>query len=67
MPLIVNTNIMSLNAQRNVSKTNSGLATAIQRLSSGIRVNSAKDDAAGLAVAETLNAKVRGNAVAAYS
>lgn len=64
MPLIVNTNIMSLNAQRNVSKTNAGLATAIQRLSSGIRVNSAKDDAAGLAVAETLNAKVRGNAVA---
>ncbi len=64
MPMVINTNIMSLNAQRNLNKTNSDLATALQRLSSGLRVNSAKDDAAGLAVAETLTSKVRGNAVA---
>jgi flagellin len=62
--MIINTNIMSLNAQRNLNKTNADLATALQRLSSGLRVNSAKDDAAGLAVAETLTSKVRGNAVA---
>jgi len=49
MAMVINTNMMSLNAQRNVSKTNSGLATAMERLSSGLRVNSAKDDAAGLA------------------
>ena len=64
MPMVINTNIMSLNAQRNLNKTNADLATALQRLSSGLRVNSAKDDAAGLAVAETLTSKVRGNAVA---
>jgi flagellin len=55
---------MSLNAQRNLNSTNSALATSLQRLSSGLRVNSAKDDAAGLAIAETLTSKVRGNAVA---
>ncbi len=64
MPMVINTNIMSLNAQRNLNKTNGELATALQRLSSGLRVNSAKDDAAGLAIAETLTSKVRGNAVA---
>lgn len=64
MALIVNTNIMSLNAQRNISKTNIGLALAIQRLSSGLRINSARDDAAGLALAENATAQIRGNAVA---
>jgi flagellin len=62
--MVINTNVMSLNAQRNLNSTNSALATSLQRLSSGLRVNSAKDDAAGLAIAETLTSKVRGNAVA---
>ena len=61
---VVNTNIMSLNAQRNLYTNNAGLATSIQRLSSGLRVNSAKDDAAGLAIAERMNAQVRGMNVA---
>ena len=64
MPMVINTNTMSLNAQRNLSKSNTALATSLQRLSSGLRVNSAKDDAAGLAIAETLTSKIRGNAVA---
>ncbi|TXF11796.1 flagellin [Pelomicrobium methylotrophicum] len=60
MALVVNTNIASLNAQRNLSTSQSQLQTAIQRLSSGLRVNSAKDDAAGLAVAESFTAQIRG-------
>ena len=60
----INTNLVSLNAQRNVSTSQSSLATSMQRLSSGLRVNSAKDDAAGLAIAERMNAQVRGMAVA---
>ncbi len=60
MALIINSNIMSLNAQRNVSKTNSMLATSIQRLSSGLRINSAKDDAAGLYSVERMTADIRG-------
>lgn len=64
MPQVVNTNLMSLNAQRNLSKTQNMLAQSIQRLSSGLRVNSAKDDAAGLAIAERMNAQVRGMNVA---
>jgi len=64
MPQIINTNLPSLNAQRNLSTTNGQLAQAIQRLSSGLRVNSAKDDAAGLAIAERMNAQVRGMNVA---
>ncbi|MDH4190152.1 MAG: flagellin [Betaproteobacteria bacterium] len=64
MPSIVNTNLYSLNAQRNLSVSQSGLATAMQRLSSGLRVNSAKDDSAGLAIAERMNAQVRGMNVA---
>lgn len=60
----INTNLMSLNAQRNLSTSASSLATSIQRLSSGLRVNSAKDDAAGLAIAERMNSQVRGMAVA---
>ena len=60
MALVINSNIMSLNAQRNVSKTNDMLATSIQRLSSGLRINSAKDDAAGLYTVQRMTADVRG-------
>ena len=65
MAMSVNTNIVSLNAQRNLGTSQSSLATSMQRLSSGLRVNSAKDDAAGLAIAERMNASVRGLNVAA--
>jgi flagellin len=61
----VNTNVISLNAQRNLGTSQSSLATSMQRLSSGLRVNSAKDDAAGLAISERMNAQVRGLNVAA--
>ena len=61
---VINTNVMSLNAQRNLSTSNASLGNTIQRLSSGLRVNSAKDDAAGLAIAERMNAQVRGMNVA---
>lgn len=61
MALIVNTNIASLNAQRNLATNSSQLAVTLQRLSSGLRVNSAKDDAAGLAVSQALTAQIRGN------
>ncbi|HEX5686138.1 MAG TPA: flagellin domain-containing protein [Ideonella sp.] len=64
MPQTINTNIASLNAQRNLNSSQSALSTAMQRLSSGMRVNSAKDDAAGLAIAERMNAQVRGMNVA---
>ena len=64
MPQTINTNIASLNAQRNLNSSQSSLATSMQRLSSGLRVNSAKDDAAGLAIAERMNAQVRGMNVA---
>lgn len=64
MPQTINTNILSLNAQRSMSMSQSSLATSMQRLSSGLRVNSAKDDAAGLAIAERMNAQVRGMNVA---
>jgi flagellin len=64
MPLTINTNIASLNAQRNLNASQGSLATSMQRLSSGLRVNSAKDDAAGLAIAERMNAQVRGMNVA---
>ncbi|MDB5998704.1 MAG: flagellin [Rhizobacter sp.] len=64
MPQTINTNIASLNAQRNLSASQSSLTTSMQRLSSGLRVNSAKDDAAGLAIAERMNAQVRGMNVA---
>ena len=60
MPQTINTNLVSLNAQRNLSSSQSSLATSMQRLSSGLRVNSAKDDAAGLAIAERMNSQVRG-------
>jgi flagellin len=64
MSLSVNTNLYSLNAQRNVAHSQDGLGSAMQRLSSGLRVNSAKDDAAGLAIAERMNAQVKGMNVA---
>ncbi len=64
MALSVNTNVMSLAAQRNLSRNTTGLQTAIERLSSGLRVNSAKDDAAGLAIATRIDAQVRGLNVA---
>ncbi|MBQ0958445.1 flagellin FliC [Ideonella sp. 4Y11] len=60
----INTNVASLNAQRNLNGSQSSLATSMQRLSSGLRINSAKDDAAGLAIAERMNAQVRGMNVA---
>ncbi len=64
MPQTINTNLVSLNAQRNLTMSQSSLATSMQRLSSGLRVNSAKDDAAGLAIAERMNTQVRGMNVA---
>jgi flagellin len=64
MAQTINTNLVSLNAQRNLSGSQSSLATSMQRLSSGLRVNSAKDDAAGLAIAERMNSQVRGMNVA---
>ncbi len=60
---VINTNVMSLNAQRNLNKNALSLATSVERLSSGLRVNSAKDDAAGLAVGMTLESSVRSLAV----
>ncbi len=64
MASTINTNIASLNAQRNLGLSAGSLATSMQRLSSGLRVNSAKDDAAGLAIAERMNTQVRGLTVA---
>ncbi|MEP6875175.1 MAG: flagellin domain-containing protein [Burkholderiales bacterium] len=64
MPMTINTNLISMNAQRNLNMSQSALSTSMQRLSSGLRVNSAKDDAAGLAIAERMNSQVRGMNVA---
>ena len=64
MPQTINTNVSSLNAQRNLTTSQNSLATSMQRLSSGLRVNSARDDAAGLAIADRMNAQVRGINVA---
>jgi len=61
---MIMTNLASLNAQRNLNSSQSSLQTSLQRLSSGLRVNSAKDDAAGLAIAERMNAQVKGMNVA---
>jgi len=65
---VINTNVYSLNAQRNVAKNNVGLSSALERLSSGLRVNSAKDDAAGLAIglnmdsySRTISSRIRAN------
>jgi flagellin len=64
MAQVINTNIMSLNAQRNLNTSGTSLATTIQRLSSGMRINSAKDDAAGLAISERFSTQIRGLDVA---
>lgn len=64
MAQVIGTNISSLNAQRNMVSSQASLAQSMQRLSSGLRINSAKDDAAGLAIAERMNAQVRGMNVA---
>ncbi len=61
----INTNIASLNSQRNLNQSQSALATSMQRLSSGLRINSAKDDAAGLAISERFTSQIRGNNQAA--
>lgn len=60
MPQIINTNIASLNSQRNLNTSQTGLHTSLQRLSSGLRINSAKDDAAGLAISERMTSQIRG-------
>lgn len=60
MPQVINTNIASLNAQRNLNKSQGALNTALQRLSSGLRINSSKDDAAGMAIADRMTSQIRG-------
>ncbi|WP_019530934.1 flagellin [Dasania marina] len=65
MSQVVATNLASINAQRNLSKSGSSLATSLQRLSSGLRINSAKDDAAGLQISNQLTSQIRGTTVAA--
>ena len=62
---VINTNVASLNAQRNLSSSSAGLTTSLQRLSSGLRINSAKDDAAGMAISERMTAQIRGSNQAA--
>jgi flagellin len=64
MAAFINTNLSSLNAQRNLSASQSSLQTSLQRLSSGLRVNSSKDDAAGLAIADRMTSQIRGGEVA---
>ena len=60
MAMVINTNVASLNAQRNVSNTNMGLETSLERLSTGLRINSAKDDAAGLGIVDRMTSQIRG-------
>src|SRR5574340_604105 len=60
MPAFINTNIASLNSQRNLTGSQSALQVSLQRLSSGLRINSAKDDAAGLAISERFTTQIRG-------
>ncbi len=62
---VINTNISSLNAQRNLAASGGSLATSLQRLSTGLRINSAKDDAAGMAISERMTTQIRGNDQAA--
>ncbi|KGK57099.1 flagellin [Xanthomonas arboricola] len=64
MAQVINTNVMSLNAQRNLNTSSASMSTSIQRLSSGLRINSAKDDAAGLAISERFTTQIRGLDVA---
>ena len=65
MAQVINTNIASLNSQRNLSSSQSALSTSLQRLSSGLRINSAKDDAAGLAISARFSSQIRGDNQAA--
>jgi flagellin len=65
MAAFINTNTASLNSQRNLSSSQTSLTTSLQRLSSGLRINSAKDDAAGLAISERMTSQIRGNDQAA--
>jgi flagellin len=65
MAQVINTNISSLNSQRNLTSSQANLSTSLQRLSSGLRINSAKDDAAGLAISERFTSQIRGNTTAA--
>jgi flagellin len=65
MPSYINTNISALNAQNNLNKSQTALSTSLQRLSSGLRINSAKDDAAGMAIVSRMSAQINGNAQAA--
>jgi flagellin len=65
MAMVINTNVASLNSQRQLTKTNNALSTSMERLSSGLRVNSAKDDAAGLAIGDRMTSQIRGMTVAA--
>ena len=60
MPQVINTNVASLNSQRSLNMSQTSLATSLQRLSSGLRINSAKDDAAGLAISDRMNSQIRG-------
>ena len=60
MAQIINTNVSSLNAQRQLNRSSSGMDTAMERLSSGLRINSAKDDSAGLAIADRMTSQIRG-------
>ncbi|MDQ2819357.1 MAG: flagellin, partial [Pseudomonadota bacterium] len=60
MASVINTNVASLNSQRNLSTSQASLATSLQRLSSGLRINSAKDDAAGLAISDRMSSQIRG-------
>ena len=64
MALTVNTNVSSLNAQRNLERSGNGLATSMERLASGMRINSAKDDAAGLQISNRLTSQINGLSVA---
>lgn len=64
MPQTINTNVASLNAQRNLNHSQSALKTSMERLSSGFRINNAKDDAAGLAITERMTSQIRGLAQA---
>jgi flagellin len=64
MPQIINTNVMSINSQRNLNKSQASLSGSLERLSSGLRINSSKDDAAGLAVAMKMDSEIRGMTVA---
>src|SRR5882724_4801295 len=65
MAQVINTNIASLTAQRNLNNSQSSLQVSLQRLSSGLRINSAKDDAAGLAISDRLTSQINGLTVAA--